>query len=727
VNPPNRPSSGRIGSSPAAPVLDPFKLLKKYKVLLTIALFCGIVVGVGANYLLLYLAPSYKSKCFWEATSAQKNIGDAPGTDDSDKALDRFMATQVEIMTSDSVIQDAAKNPKLRREAPGWWDRFTSDGTYDSTEAALELKDRVSAKILPRTKIMQLSSSWNDPTEVQVLTRFVRLAYDRALREQVSRVSNDQRDVLQKQISQTDDEIDRKQKERDTLVATNGVQSLDERLNEAAMGMSLAQKQVAELRLQQEAMQTQFDELQDQLTLKDTPAGITYSDMMRAQAKADPNVARLDAQIKALQVQKRTLVHQGFGPEHRDIKMIDRTLEAYGQEYNEILDQALLTVFNTQLDAMRMGMAMSKAQEKEALERIEGFKQEMVSLSQILSRVSDLTDEIRRLMATKSVFAAQLQNLEALSELDSTYRVTLLAEEDKPSEVSFPRLIIMVPAGVLLIMGVVGGSVLLVEVLDQRIKGPSDVSLIPRTRVVGVIPHICEDLSCPSSAETAFRDQPRGVLAEAFRHFRGPLIKRMQQSGYKSLMIVSGMPDSGGTTVVANLAAACAAAEQRVLVIDANFRRPGQHKAMDIPEQPGLADVLAGKASLEETIQHTQTANLDVLAAGSPEQRVYERISGHLMDEVLAKSSHLYDLVLLDVAPAIVSGDAMALANKCDAAVLVCKAMSEKRGQIARLRNNLNDTRAEFVGVVVNAVRSAAGGYFRRNIKATHEYQNSAA
>jgi Mrp family chromosome partitioning ATPase len=141
-------------------------------------------------------------------------------------------------------------------------------------------------------------------------------------------------------------------------------------------------------------------------------------------------------------------------------------------------------------------------------------------------------------------------------------------------------------------------------------------------------------------------------------------------------------------------------------------------------EGPGLGDILAGTTSLEQAIQNTSNDQLKIVSAGSASSRaIPERLAGEAMSRLLLEASTRFDIILVDVPPAVVSGDGYALANKCDASVIVCRAMVEKRGLLARVRNQLGESRAEFLGVVVNAVRASAGGYFKRNIKATHAYQ----
>ncbi|MBL8887871.1 MAG: CpsD/CapB family tyrosine-protein kinase, partial [Phycisphaerales bacterium] len=195
--------------------------------------------------------------------------------------------------------------------------------------------------------------------------------------------------------------------------------------------------------------------------------------------------------------------------------------------------------------------------------------------------------------------------------------------------------------------------------------------------------------------------------------------------GHKSLVVIGGMPGSGSTSVMCNMGLAWAASDKKVLLIDANFRRPGMHRVFALRETPGLADVLSG-ASIEDAIQHTSDAHLDVLSAGSREKRVFEMFSSERFGQLLAELKARYDLVLIDVAPALVASDGLAVANRTDASCLVVRAMGEKRGLVGRLRNDLSDAKGEFLGVVVNAVKPSAGGYIRGNMRATHEYQNPA-
>jgi len=410
-------------------------------------------------------------------------------------------------------------------------------------------------------------------------------------------------------------------------------------------------------------------------------------------------------------------------PEHRDFRAVEAQITSTEQELQNAREEELSKIFNAQLDDARQKLAQYGAQASDLLRQREDLRLELTDLTRILADIEDLDARISQMITSRTELEIDLRSVTATGRAERGPRVQVIQGERKPNRISFPNIYVMIPAGVLLTCSLVGGLIVVREVLDQRVKSPADVAMIPRARVLGMIPASSEDPLSPDSIETVFRDEPKSILAESFRQIRTPLLKKMQRAGHRSLLVVSGMPGSGATSVTTNLAFACAAAEQRVLIIDANFRRSSIHRIFGQGEAPGLSDVLAGAAALSKVARKTDDDRVHILPGGSREHRVFERLGSEKMSELLAEASKDYDLVLIDVSPAIVSGDAVSLANRVDASVLVVRALFEKRGMVARLRNELGDARGEMLGVVVNGVRSAAGGYMRKNIRTSHAYQ----
>ncbi|MGE4198931.1 MAG: polysaccharide biosynthesis tyrosine autokinase, partial [Phycisphaerales bacterium] len=454
-------------------------------------------------------------------------------------------------------------------------------------------------------------------------------------------------------------------------------------------------------------------------------------DRLRDSLKRDPVMNQYDQKIASLKDNESALLKQGFGVNHDDVAAIRASIDASVRLRSEYEAELLQQIRASEVDAIQSAISQFTATKKALEEKNTGLdtrRQEIVQakvrFDQIESDLQRLKDELGKfeLAYTDSELAIYRQNDRSEAFGD---RVRVISAAETPTAMSFPQLRYMAPLGGILVMGLVGGLIFLREVLDQRVRGPHEAAMVPRVKVLGIVPEASEDPSRPAAIETAFRDSPVGVVTESFRQLRAPLIQKMDYSGHKSLLVMSGMPGSGATTVASNLALGCAGAGERVLIIDANFRRPGMQRVYKLAEGNGLADVLAGTACLDDAVQGTSVEGLSVLCAGTAAARaVPERLAGEAMNRVLLEASAKYDRIFIDVPPAIVAGDGMSVANRCDAAIVVVRAYGEKRGLLARVRNQLGDTRAEFLGVVVNAVRASAGGYFKRNIKATHQYQN---
>jgi capsular exopolysaccharide synthesis family protein len=439
---------------------------------------------------------------------------------------------------------------------------------------------------------------------------------------------------------------------------------------------------------------------------------------------ADPRIQQLQAQVQRGEASDRSLDILGFGAEHPSRKAVRAEIEGLSEQLRAEIDALQQERFDMAVSQTRSQIASSRAVEDQLLNTIAEKQRRMTEVATIAAQVNSLQRQIEEKQRRISENEAALDNVRGVQELTASDRVVVVQMARVPDQVSFPKIEIVVPLGFLLVVGLTGAILVMRELLDQRVRGPSDIAMIPRTPVLGMLPDVAEDPSRPERAETAFRDRPTGGFAESIRQLRVTLMTKIQQAGHRSVLIVPATPQSGATTVSVNLAEAASRADMRVLIIDANFRRPAIHKLFNLAAGPGLADLLAGRGDLESTVCKTDNPALDVLTVGSAEHRIIERISTDAMSELLTRLEARYELVFVDVAPALVAGDAIGLANRVGGTVLVARAMAEKRGMIARLKNELTATRAEFLGVIVNGVRAAAGGYLRANLRTAHDYQN---
>ncbi len=719
------PIPGAAGATPVASI-DPVKLLLKYRWWLVVALMGGLAFGAAAHFALLFIYPMWRANVLFQCFMASSTIERLTGSESvGENDLERFMTTQARLITQERVLQKVIEDPRLFTDAPRWCAYYRkSDDTYNTAEMLVDLQEEVSSRVIPQTRLIEMSMTYRDKRDVTAIMRLVREKFLIVVGEETGQSNREQLDSVNRSIFELTEQIGSLQTRRQRLMADNGVDILRQtHVPEASERLRQINQELVKLNLDKQAFEVRLRSLEEDLK---NPGGVVYSDQLRDEVETDPQMMNIKNAINQLEADRQSLL-QKLKPEHRTVREVERQIEGYRKQLDSERERLLRQKFDAQVDGVRKAIDQMKAQEAELMDRSDKAAARLVQLSAVSTQLEDLDMQIKSLTDQMVKMRGTHQNLSALATLQTAKRVTVLQEEREPSEVIFPRLKVMIPAGGVVVFGLVLGVLVLREIVDQRVKGPSDVALIPRARVIGMVPDAAEDPAAPSSVETAFRDRERGVMAESFRQVRTAVLRRMQQMGHKSLLVLSGLPGSGATSTVTNLAYACAAADRRVLVIDANLRRPGLHRIFGLPDAPGLAEVLDGSRSLEDAVQRSADQRVDVLTAGGREARVFERLSTDAMAALLRRAGEKYDLVLIDTAPMVVSGDGLGVAQRCDASMLVIRALSEKRGMVARLRSELAESKAELLGVLVNGVKSSAGGYLKGNIRATHEYQTKDA
>jgi Mrp family chromosome partitioning ATPase len=190
----------------------------------------------------------------------------------------------------------------------------------------------------------------------------------------------------------------------------------------------------------------------------------------------------------------------------------------------------------------------------------------------------------------------------------------------------------------------------------------------------------------------------------------------------RSIAIVAAHPAGGATTTASNLASSLHAIGRTVAVVDANLRRPRIASVFGVdPDAPGLGDMLAGRQ-----VQPQMSNGIAVYGPGTPESRVYERLSTDEMRRLVARLREQYQVVILDLPPALVAGESMVVADCCDGAVLVVRAMQDQRGLVAKFVHQLQETHAVLLGTVLMRPEHTVGGYFKKNAELMAEYAKPA-
>jgi len=190
------------------------------------------------------------------------------------------------------------------------------------------------------------------------------------------------------------------------------------------------------------------------------------------------------------------------------------------------------------------------------------------------------------------------------------------------------------------------------------------------------------------------------------------------------IQITSPHPGDGKSTLSSNLAVTIAQSGKKVIIVDADFRRPRVHKIFGIPNEVGMSTAIAGDIDIADAIQQTPVANLDCLTCGAKPDNPSELLTSARFEELLALLREKYDFVLVDTPPVLAVTDPSAVAARVDGVLLTIRVNNKSRLDAARATEMLAQLEANILGVVVNGVdgKSRNYGYGGAGYRAGHIY-----
>ena len=674
------------------------------------------MVGGIAFVVSLLFFPSYEGSVVFELRpelqAANAVIGADRRTADT---VTRLARTETGRVMTQKVLTAALEDRDVRRT--DWAKQFQEDtGSFDLNEALLELVDELVAYHVRDTNTFVITWHGRTATDVPVILTAVQDSYLAALGDISDAKYNSNLKTFTDQRDDLDQLIVFLETEKQNFVRENNITSLNEAVNERRGRIEELILQISETSSTVEVLSSKLQQLQSKITGRMEPS----NDDIRI-AEQDPIVMNIMSRIRELRIERqsaRTRFHDG----HLSVREIERNLTAAEQEKTAAVDE----IINRDLNASFKQVSDEKASYERLLQSLESdYEEARTNLRDYASSLGELASIDRRLDAAnddRDDINRTIAEINQVRVRDDASKVFVQQGATLPKELDFPDIKLMLPAGIALVFGLTLGLVFLRELVDNRVKYPSDIGTITGARLLGVVPDVADDPTGVESVELVVRNEPDSVMAESFRQTAAQMNKELVAGGHKSLLLISGMPEAGTTTIINNLAGSLAATGLKVVVLDANFRRPRLEESFGVDRSArGLGDVLASEVPVDSVVI-TTADSVDLIGAGSEINRVFERLNTSAMDDILEALKRRYDVVLIDGPPGVVSGDALVLASKCDATSLVVRAGSEERGLIGRLINQLQQMEASFIGVVFNRPRHTAGGYFKKNFRTMASY-----
>jgi Mrp family chromosome partitioning ATPase len=443
----------------------------------------------------------------------------------------------------------------------------------------------------------------------------------------------------------------------------------------------------------------------------------------------NPALQKLQATQIELMLERNNLALEVTDRHPRLQALEDRMREVRSEMRREIGAQVALLRSREDILNRQMGELLQRNRELPAVE---------LSL-QRLQRDAKVNDDLLTLLKTKHQEAL-------IKESEGVEEVTIIRPATEPSAPVGGEAFNTVLVGA--ILGLMLGLVLafVQETLDTSIGTIEDVESYLQVPVLGIVPHIdaretmerlverrpalaqMDPEALRSHALLITHFDPKSPVAEAYRTLRTNIqFMRAERNG-KLLVVTSPTLQEGKTTTIVNLALTMAQNGQRTLLVGANMRRPSIHRFFGIEREPGLSDILVGRARWRECIRTVADIlmgrfemedimaspgldNLHIIEAGPVPGNPSELLSAPAMGQFLREVRDEYDIVLIDTPPVLPVTDSAIVAAQVDGVVLVYQAGKVGRLVLKRAKAHLDSARAKVWGVVLNDVQSEVADY----------------
>lgn len=658
----------------------------------------GLFVGAAT---ILALALSMQMTPVYEATVAIDIDRQTPTGvigQESSRAItndsDQFLATQVKMLQSDSVLRPVVERFRLPVRKPSRF-RLVQPYTEQQKNDAPMVLEGLKVSRPPNTYLLLVSYRSTQPklaadTVNAIAHSYLDHTYNIRYQSSVglSRFMEKQLDELRLKMESSSSALARFERDLNVINPEDKTNITSARL----------------LQINQEYTSAQADRVKKEAAWRSVEEGSTAAAQVSSQGE---NMRKLEERLsEARQRLSEVQAHYGENhPEHRR-------------------SQAQVTELERQLTTLKTNIQQGvNVEYRQALNRElmleRQVKETKAELNQLNSRSFDYNNLRREAEADKKLYEELVRRIKEAginsSFQNSSIRIADLART--PLEPVSPNLLLnTVLAFVLsLLLSLIG--VLASDALDNTLRDPEQVKSILGAEVLGTLPEVKSwrhgiglakvgepGLVTKSSGEGY---ATMGGYEESIRTLRNAILLTNFDRTLRSILVTSAQPAEGKSTVAAHLALTHALQGAKTLLIDGDMRRPSVHRRFSIENNLGLGGFLQGKGELRDQIQISNASpNLHILTAGSPSRRPDDWLQGR-MDSIVEELLEQYQLVILDAPPLLGFAEPLEMATSVDGVIVVTRAGSTSRKQVGNVIEMLTRLRANVLGVVLNQVNAS--------------------
>lgn len=441
-------------------------------------------------------------------------------------------------------------------------------------------------------------------------------------------------------------------------------------------------------RIMKEAAYYQIRTLQGSRSALDTFPAILSSSFIQQQKGELADLQRQQAQLG-----------EKLGPNHPDMVKLSSAVRA--------VENKIAAEINKVVQAMQNDYQQSQAQEQSLTNALEQQKRDALSLN---AKGIEYGVLVRDAASNRQIFDSLMQRTKetGISGDLRTSNIRVVDAAEVPRSPSTPNtrnnLLIALFGGATLAIGLA----FFFEYLDNRIKSPDEMKQYLGLPFLGMLPALFDKaIENPLLGHNAPNN-----FSESFRNIRTNLLFSTAEEGGRSVVVTSTGPGEGKTVVSSNLAIALAQAGQRVLLVDADMRKPRVHTVFGQPREPGLSNLLVGNAKASESVHASSVQGLWIMPAGLLPPNPAELLGSKRFRDFLATLSQHFDWVIIDTPPVMAVTDSSVVAHLCTGVLFVVGAEMTSRHAAKRALDQLEQARAKFVGAVLNRVDLQHNAYY---------------
>jgi succinoglycan biosynthesis transport protein ExoP len=514
--------------------------------------------------------------------------------------------------------------------------------------------------------------------------------------------SKEANDWLDGQLAEQRKEVETAEAKLQAYRERNDAISLEDRQNivvQKLTDLNAAVTRAKTERIQKEAMYKQLRAIETNPAALDTFPAILANSFIQQQKG---ELAQLQQQYAQLS--------EKFGEKHPEIVKTRSAIQNAQLKLQVEISKVVQSVRTEYQAALAQETSMSAALGQQ--------KSEALSMNRKGIEYSVLE---RDMQSSKQLYENLMQRAKETSvssELKSS-NIRVIDKAERPRDAVFPR------KGLNMLLGLVSGAVLAIgltfffEYLDSRLKTPEEVKAHLGLPALGMVPALAPQ-SWKGREPLIHIGVPPG-FAEAFRTIRTNVLFSSAEEGARALVITSTGPGEGKTTVASNLAIGFAQAGQRVLLIDADMRRPRVHEVFGRRQEPGLSNVMVGNAKASQSVHKTGVPGLWLLAAGHLPPNPAELLGSQRFRDFVTSLKEHFDLILIDSPPVMAVTDAVIAAHAANGVVFVVGSEMTSRQAARAAVEQLEQGRVHFVGAILNRVDLERNSYYYSNYY-RHEY-----